>query len=114
MNEKTKEILRIVSEWNGSDFKGAYNIRENGQCAGRQSSENVRIESKKDAPGLEIYISSKAQGEMVYIPACVTHGDIDDLVYNDFFVEAGADVLVAGSYVFNSNDYNEAIRKLKR
>lgn len=29
-------------------------------------------------------------------------------------IEAGADVLVAGSYVFNSNDYNEAIRKLKK
>lgn len=28
-------------------------------------------------------------------------------------IEAGADVLVAGSYVFNSSNYNEAIKKLK-
>ena len=30
----------------------------------------------------------------VYIPACVTHGGVDDLVYNDFFVEEGADVIM--------------------
>lgn len=29
-------------------------------------------------------------------------------------IEAGADVLVAGSYVFNSDNYNEAIKKLKK
>ena len=28
-------------------------------------------------------------------------------------IEAGADVLVAGSYVFGANNYNEAIKKLK-
>ena len=40
-------------------------------------------------------------------------GGINEETYKQV-VEAGADVLVAGSYVFNSNDYNEAIRKLKR
>ena len=108
LNEKTKEILRIVSEWNGGDFKGAFNIREDGQCAGRQSSENIRIESKKDAPGLEIYISGKARGETVYIPACVTHGDIDDLVYNDFFVEPGADVTVVAGCGVHTDDGHDA------
>ena len=40
-------------------------------------------------------------------------GGINEETYKQV-IEAGADVLVAGSYVFNSNDYNEAIRKLKR
>lgn len=96
MNEVTEKLLEIVSDYKG-EFKGAYNIREDGLCAGRKSSQNVLIESKKDAPGLEIHISSEAQGEMVFIPACVTHGNVDDLVYNDFYVGAGADVtIVAG------------------
>ena len=104
MNEITKKLLNVVSDWNG-EFKGAYNIRENGSCAGRESSENIVIESKGDKPGLVIHISSKAQKEMVYIPACVTHGNVDDLVYNDFYVEEGADVtIVAGCGVHTDSD----------
>ena len=40
-------------------------------------------------------------------------GGINEETYKQV-IEAGADVLVAGSYVFNSNDYNEVIRKLKK
>lgn len=104
MNKITETLLRIVSEYDG-DFKGAFNIREDGMCAGRQSSENVTIESKKDKPGLEIHIKAGTKGETVSIPACVTRGDIDDLVYNDFYVGEGADVtIIAGCGVHNDSD----------
>lgn len=104
MNKITETLLRIVSEFDG-DFKGAFNIREDGMCAGRQSTENVIIESKKDKPGLEIHIKPGTQGETISIPACVTRGDIDDLVYNDFYVGEGADVtIVAGCGVHTDND----------
>ena len=96
MNEITKDLLREISEWDGA-FKGAYNIREDGQCAGRVSSKNIRIESKKDQPGLEIWIAPHTKAETVAIPACVTKGGVDDLVYNDLFVGENADVtIVAG------------------
>ena len=104
MNKITEEILKQVSDWNGT-FKGAYNIREDGGCVGRQSSENIKIESKADGSGLEIHISSKAQKETVYIPACVTRGNVNDLVYNDFYVGEGADVtIVAGCGVHTDNE----------
>ncbi len=104
MNKVTEALLKKVSDWKG-DFKGAYNIRENGQCAGRRSSENIRIENKTDGPGLVIHISSAAQGETVYIPACVTRGNVSDLVYNDFYVGEGADVtVVAGCGVHTDNE----------
>ncbi len=104
MNKVTEALLKKVSDWKG-DFKGAYNIRENGQCAGRRSSENIRIENKTDGPGLVIHISSAAQGETVYIPACVTRGNVSDLVYNDFYVGEGADVtIVAGCGVHTDNE----------
>ena len=96
MNEITKDLLERISDFKGS-FDGAYNLRVDGTCAGRQSSENIRIDSKTDNPGLEIHIRPGTKGERVSIPACVTHGDVNDLVYNDFFVGAGADVtIVAG------------------
>ena len=94
MNNITEQLLRLVADFKGS-FQGAFNIREDGQCAGRQSSEHIKITSKADGkPGLDIHIDAGTQGETVYIPACVTHSDVDDLVYN---VGAGAAVLTDGN-----------------
>lgn len=93
MNNITETMLKEISNWNGS-FKGAYNIRENGCSVGRQSSENIKIDSKTDQPGLDIHILPGTKGETVSIPACVTQGDVDDLVYNDFYVGEGADVII--------------------
>ena len=96
MKEITKKLLKLVSDWAG-DFRGAYNIREDGGCTGRQSTEHIKIDSKKDEPGLDIHILPGTVGESVSIPACVTHGDVDDLVYNDFYVGKDADVtIIAG------------------
>ena len=104
MNKITEELLKQVSDYKG-EFKGAYNIREDGGCVGRQSSEHIKIESKPDGSGLEIHISPEAQKETVYIPACVTMGNVNDLVYNDFFVGEGADVtIVAGCGVHTDNE----------
>ena len=103
MNEITREILRQVSDFTG-EFSGAYNIREDGLCAGRMSTDHIHITSKEDKPGLDIRVDPGTVGESVSIPACVTHGDVDDLVYNDFFIGAGADVvIVAGCGVHTSN-----------
>lgn len=104
MNEITKKLLGVVSDFK-EEFDGAYNIREDGGCAGRKSSDHIRIEPKTEQPGIEIHISSEAQQEKVYIPACVTHGAVDDLVYNDFYVAAGADVtIVAGCGVHTDSE----------
>ena len=94
MNEITRELLEAVSDYDDGGYKDAYSIRENGCCVERRSTENIIIDSKKDAPGLEIHIKPGTKGERLSIPACVTHGDIDDLVYNDFYVGEGADVLI--------------------
>ena len=96
MNNITDELLRLVAGFKG-EFTGAYNIREDGGCAGRQSTRNIKIESKTDKPGIDIRVAPGTKGEKVYIPACVTHSGVDDLVYNDFYIEDGADVtIVAG------------------
>ena len=107
MNNVTQSLLSILSDFKG-EFKGAFNIREDGGCAGRQSSANIKIESKKDLPGLEIHIRPGTKGETVYIPACVTHGNIDDVVYNDFFVGEGADVTIVAGCGVHTDDEEEA------
>ena len=49
---------------------------------------------KTDKPGIDIRVAPGTKGEKVYIPACVTHSGVDDLVYNDFYIGEGADVVV--------------------
>ena len=104
MNDTTKDLLAIISDVFGEP-DGAYNIREDSQCAGRKSTENIKIEGKKDKPGIDIFIKEGTKGEKVFIPACITHSNVDDLVYNDFYVGEGADVtIVAGCGVHTDGE----------
>ena len=103
MNSTTEEILRIVSDWKGS-FCGAYSIREDGKSVERMSTEYVHITPKTDKPGLDIVVDDGTKGESLAIPACVTHGDVDDLVYNDFYIGSDCDVtIIAGCGVHTDN-----------
>ena len=103
MNSVTEQLLSIVSDWKG-EFNGAYNIREDCQSVGRRSTEHVKIVTKTDKPGLEVHVDPNTVGENVFIPACITKSDVDDLVYNDFFIGEGADVtIIAGCGVHTDN-----------
>jgi hypothetical protein len=82
IDEQTNALLKEISDWDGEEFKGAYNIRVNCSSAARKSTENIKIESKTDNPGLEVHIKPGTKGEQVFIPACVTHAKVDDLVYS--------------------------------
>ncbi len=115
MDKLTEELLKAVSEYTEGGYQGAYNIRENGGCAGRQSTENVRIEGKPDGSGLDIYIKAGTRGEKVFIPACVTRGNVSDLVYNDFHVGENADVtIIAGCGVHTDDDGDAAHNGIHR
>lgn len=108
MNSMTEELLRIVADWKGIPDNAAYNIREDTGCAGRRSTEHVKIESKTDQPGIDIRVLPGTRGEMVYIPACVTHSGVDDLVYNDFYIGEGADVTIVAGCGVHSEGEEEA------
>ena len=93
MNKITKSLISIVSDLDETP-KGAYNIRQDGECAARHSSENIDIVSKKDKSGIDIIIKPNTKGE--------THENVKDLVYNDFYVGEGADIIIsAGCGVHN-------------
>lgn len=105
-NDITAGMLKVISDYDEkTGFQGAFNIREDSSCAGRQSSKNITINSKSDKPGIDIIVKPGTKGETVYIPACVTHSDVDDLVYNDFYIGKNADVvIVAGCGVHNDGE----------
>ncbi|MCQ2553900.1 MAG: SufD family Fe-S cluster assembly protein [Clostridia bacterium] len=98
IDAQTEEILKTVAGSAEEFLSGAFNIRSNSGCLGRQSSDNIKIDSLTDGKsGLQINIAPGTNGEKVFIPACITKAGVDDLVYNDFYVGEGADVtIVAG------------------
>ena len=108
MNKITERLLKAVSDWTGVPQNAAYNIREDGLCAGRQSTKNIQITSKADKPGIDVTILPDTKGETVYIPACVTHSAIDDLVYNDFYIGENADVTIVAGCGVHSDGEEEA------
>ena len=44
----------------------------------------------------------------VYIPACVTKGGVDDLVYNDFYVGKDADVVIVAGCGVHTDSHETA------
>ena len=104
LDQITAGVLEAI-DGQGFVQKGAYNLRQNGQAVCHGDSENVRIVKKQDKPGIDIFISGKTKGEAVHIPVVVSASGITDVVYNDFYIEDGADVLiVAGCGIHNDGD----------
>ena len=50
-----QNLLREVADLDSLPV-GAYNIRANGQLAGRNTTANIDIVTKNDKPGIDIYI----------------------------------------------------------
>ena len=103
MSAIADKLLEMISA-SAEAMKGAFNIREDSGCAARHSTENIRIVSKQDKPGIDIHIAPGTKGETVYIPAIVTHGDLADVAYNDFFIGEGANVTVTAGCGVHTSD----------
>ena len=85
--------------------EGAYNIRANGQMAGRNTTANIDIVTKTDKPGIDIRIKKGTKKESGHIPVVLSEAGLKETVYNDFFVGEGADVvIIAGCGIHNCGE----------
>ena len=104
MNNVDKRMLEAVADLHEIP-QGAFSLRKNGESAERRSSANIIIEPKKDKPGIDIIVKAGTKNESVHMPVIITEAGVNDLVYNDFYIEEDADVLiVAGCGIHNSGD----------
>lgn len=104
LNDIQKHILEVVSGM-AADAQGAINIRADGKKAYRSNSKHVRIESKTDKEGIDIFVDPGAKEDHVYIPVVVTESGFHDVVYNDFYIGEGAEVTVkAGCGIHSCGD----------
>ncbi|MBR4277586.1 MAG: SufD family Fe-S cluster assembly protein [Lachnospiraceae bacterium] len=101
LDEIQKRLLKEVADLH-SVPEGAYNIRSNGEALGRVSTANIEIVPKTDVSGIDINIKLGTKNESVHIPVVMTKSGLKEMVYNDFHIGEGADVvIVAGCGIDN-------------
>ena len=101
LDEIQKRLLQEVADLHEVP-EGAYNIRSNGASAGRASTANIEIIPREDGQGITVKIKPGTKNESVHIPVVMTESGLKEVVYNDFYIGEGADVvIVAGCGIDN-------------
>ena len=101
MDSIQKRILQEVAGLHAVP-EGAYNIRANGQSAGRRSTASIEISSKAAGNGIDIRIQPGTVKQSVHIPVVLSESGLKETVYNDFYIGADSDVvIVAGCGIHN-------------
>ena len=108
LNSIELNLLQTVADIHGTP-EGAYNSRQNGKKAARNTTANIDIVTKPDKDGIDIIIKPGTKNESVHIPVIISEAGLHDLVYNDFFIGEDADVvIVAGCGIHNCGDQDSA------
>ena len=101
MDQIAKEMLAQVADLHEVP-EGAYNIRENGKSAARNTTANIDIVTKTDVSGIDINIKSGTKRESVHIPVIISETGMKEVVYNDFHIGDDCDVtIIAGCGIHN-------------
>ena len=80
--EIDRQLLEKIADLTGKPV-GAFNIRKDSGCDGRQSTEHIQITSKEDKPGIDIRIQDGTAGETCHIPVIITKPGVQEMVYNE-------------------------------
>ena len=103
INKLDIDLLNKISNYKNIR-KGAYNIRKDGKGVERNTTDNINILTKKDKPGIDIYVKANTKGESIHIPVILTEEGLNDLVYNDFYIGENACVtIIAGCGIHNDS-----------
>lgn len=102
LTETEKGMLEKIADMKEGEAEGAVNVRIDGKKVLRNSTDTIRIESKEDKDGIDIYVKAGSKNGSVHIPVVLTETGFKDKVYNDFFIGEGAEVeIVAGCGINN-------------
>ncbi len=106
MDKIEENLLETIS---GEDVRtGAYNIRKNGKGVERQITENVKIETKKDKSGIDIYVKENTKFDIIHIPVIITQSGLKDVVYNDFYIGKNANVVIIAGCGIHNDEHNDS------
>ena len=97
-----KNLLKEIADLHGIP-EGAYNIRKNGVTESRSENANVTIETKTDKSGIDIYVKPGTAKQSIHIPVIISKSGLEEVVYNDFHIGEGAEVvIIAGCGIHNN------------
>ena len=102
MDSIQKDLLLQIADLHEVP-EGAFNIRTNGESLARNTTANIDIVNKTDGkPGIDIFIKPFTKKESMHIPVIISKAGLQEVVYNDFHIGEGADVvIVAGCGIHN-------------
>ena len=104
LSEEELAILTEVAGLTELPTNGAFNVRINGGCSGRLSSDNITITAKEDGTGIDITVAPGTMGETVFIPVVVSQSGLHDVVQNDFYIGENSNVtIIAGCGIHNDS-----------
>lgn len=104
MDEIQKTLLEQIADLHEVP-SGAYNIRANGELAGRNTTANIDIVTKESEPGIDIFVKEGTKNESLHIPVLLSQTGHTELVYNDFHIGNDCDItIVAGCGIHNGGD----------
>lgn len=103
LNKIDTSLLEAVADKENVEIgKGAYTLRKNGKSILINNTTNINIKPKQDLPGIDVYIRAETKGETMRMPVVVTEENIQDMVYNDFYIGKNAKVtIVSGCGIHN-------------
>ena len=103
--EIDRELLEKIADLVGKPV-GAFNIRKDCGCDGRQSTEQIEIRNRSDGKsGIDVRIQDGTVGESCHIPVIITKPGVEEVVYNDFYIGENCQVdIVAGCGIHNCGD----------
>lgn len=103
LDKITENLLNQISELHKIP-NGAMSFRRNGKSE-IKSTPNIEIKKKDDNSGIDIFVHSSCKNEACHIPVVITENGLFDLVYNDFYIKDGAEVvIVAGCGVHSDTE----------
>ena len=104
MDNIQKNLLEQVADLHGIP-EGAYNIRANGQSAGRSTTANIDIITKEDKQGIDIKVKDGTKKQSLHIPVIISQTGLQEMVYNDFYIGEDCDItIIAGCGIHNTGD----------
>ncbi|MBR6779355.1 MAG: SufD family Fe-S cluster assembly protein [Clostridia bacterium] len=104
MDNISKTLLKKIANLHEIP-DGALSFRKNGKGEIMSSTPNIEINKKPDNSGIDIVVHGSCQHEACHIPVVVTENGLFDMVYNDFYIEDNADVvIVAGCGVHSTGE----------
>lgn len=104
MDNISNNLLNQLIDNNTNENNSSISIRENGKTLYRKVQKGVIIKDKENSSGFDMIIEKNTNGECIHIPVIITEGNLNETVYNNFYIKDNCNVtIIAGCGIHNES-----------